>query len=228
MRQILLLHGAIGAADQLAPLAGALAELGSVNTLSFSGHGGKPLPEAFSIEAFADDVLHFLNEQGVAQSDLFGYSMGGYVSLYLARHAPERIGRVVTLATKFEWTPDIAAKESRMLAPETLAEKVPQFAQTLAHRHAPNDWKRVLQQTATMLHEMGARNPLSNEDFTAIEQQCLLLLGDRDKMVGLDETVNVYRLLPKAQMGVLPNTPHPIESLPVPTVALMMRRFLQG
>ena len=40
MKTILLLHGAIGAADQLQPLAQVLAAHYNVHTLSFSGHGG--------------------------------------------------------------------------------------------------------------------------------------------------------------------------------------------
>jgi esterase/lipase len=46
MKDILLLHGAIGAKDQLQPLADALKDRYIVHTLNFSGHGG----EAFAKE----------------------------------------------------------------------------------------------------------------------------------------------------------------------------------
>src|ERR1700746_915470 len=60
MQTILLLHGAIGAKDQLEPLEEKLKTNFIVHTLSFSGHGGEPMPEIFSIEHFAKDVLKYL------------------------------------------------------------------------------------------------------------------------------------------------------------------------
>ena len=45
------------------------------------------------------------------------------------------IQKVFTLATKFEWTPDIAQKEIKMLDAAKIAEKIPAFAQLLEKRH---------------------------------------------------------------------------------------------
>ena len=47
------------------------------------------------------------------------------------------------------------------------------------------------------------------------------MLGDRDKMVSLDETVAVYKSLPNAEMCVLPNTPHPLEQADTGLLTLM-------
>ena len=130
--------------------------------------------------------------------------MGGYVALYLAKHHPEKIESVITLATKFQWDNDIAAKEIKMLQPLVIEEKLPKFALQLAERHHPADWKMVLEKTADMLVEMGKQNPLQPTDFKSIQCPVLLMLGDRDKMVSLAETVEMYNLLASSQLAVLP------------------------
>ena len=93
MNSLLLLHGAIGAKDQLQPIAEQLKNTFDVHTLNFSGHGGEPMPSSFSIEQFAGDVLLFLKQNNISKTNIFGYSMGGYVALYLAKHHPDRLKR---------------------------------------------------------------------------------------------------------------------------------------
>src|SRR5262245_9692322 len=123
MQHIILLHGAIGAKDQLAPLVNELSSDFRVHYFSFTGHGGEPMPEEdFSIELFAKQLLNYLDTSKLEQAHLFGYSMGGYVAMYFARQYPERVIRLITLATKFEWNESIAAREVKMLDPMKLEE----------------------------------------------------------------------------------------------------------
>jgi pimeloyl-ACP methyl ester carboxylesterase len=159
--------------------------------------------------------------------NIFGYSMGGYVALYLAAHHPEAVDRIITLGTKYQWSPEIAAKETAMLNPVAIETKVPKFAAQLSQRHSPADWKIVLEKTASMLLEMGSRPPLQIADFSQIKNEVLLLLGDKDKMVTLQETAEVFRQLPNAQLGVLPNTSHPVEAADKEHLAFVIRKFLQ-
>jgi pimeloyl-ACP methyl ester carboxylesterase len=227
MQPILLLHGAIGAADQLSGLEEKLADSFAVHSINFSGHGGFPLTaENFSIKLFASEVIAFLDKKGINSIGIFGYSMGGYVAMYLAKYHPERINKIITLATKFNWDETIAANEIKMLNAKKIEEKLPQFAAILQKRHAPNDWKTLLEKTAAMLVEMGKDNPLKSSDYPVIQQPVLLMLGDRDKMVTLDETVDVYKNLAKAQLAILPNTSHPIEVVDSGRLVYEIRSFL--
>lgn len=227
MEPILLLHGAIGAPDQLQPLAEALSGRYEVHVVCFSGHGGKLLGNGkFSIELFAHDVLSYMEQKGLERVSVFGYSMGGYVAMYLARNYPERITRVVTLATKYHWDEATAAREVQNLNPEKIEQKIPAFADALRRRHAPLDWVSVLANTAQMMQDLGAGNTLSSADYPLITIPVLLLLGDRDKMVTLDETLAVYKALPASQLGILPATPHPIEQVDASFLAMMIWKFV--
>ena len=195
----------------------------------FSGHGSAAMPDGpFSIELFAADALQYMNERQIDKVCVFGYSMGGYVAMYLAKQYPEKISKVITLATKWHWDEDTAAKEIQMLNPEKIAHKLPAFAATLVQRHAPNDWKDVLQKTTEMMIALGKDNTLKVDDHAAINIPVLLMLGDRDKMVSLDETLAVYKTLPAAQLAVLPGTPHPIEQTDAALLAFYINRSVNS
>ena len=224
---LLLLHGAIGAADQLQPLAAGLQKDYTVHTLDFPGHGSRPFPDSpWSMARFSEDVLTYMDDRGIDQAAIFGYSMGGYVGMYLAAHHKERITKLVTLAAKFHWDPITAQKEIKNIDPEKIQEKVPAFAKALQQRHQPKDWKEVLTRTATLLVDLGNQPPLTSETFAAITTPSLVLLGDRDKMVTLEETLTVFKALTNAQLGILPGTPHPIEQVNTDLLACHLRHFL--
>lgn len=227
MKKILLLHGAAGSARQLDPLKQALAKDFEVYSINFSGHGGLETTAEFSIKLFAQDVLSWLKEKGIAKIVMFGYSMGGYVALYLAKHFPDTVDSVITLAAKLSWNEETAAKEVKMLQADVIEQKLPQFAAQLKESHYPGDWKNVLSLTGKMLVQLARSNPLSQEDFQQIESNVLLMIGDRDKMVTFEETVAAYKHLPNAQLSILPNTPHPIERVDVQLLSFLLNKFLK-
>ena len=227
MQPIILVHSAAGAMDQLAELENNLAHSLLVHRLNFSGHGGLPFAgELFSIQLFAEEVIRFLDKQEIESTHIFGYSMGGYVAMYLAKFHPHRVKKIITLATKFNWNETIAAKEINMLDPAVIEKKLPAFAGSLEKRHAPNNWKTVLEKTAAMLFEMGKDNPLKPGDLKDIQHETLLLLGDRDKMITAEETRDVYKMLHHAQMVILPDTPHPVEMVNTARLASEIRLFI--
>lgn len=226
MPHLLLLHGALGSAATLQPLREILAPHYAVHTLNFSGHGGEPLPEApFRIEQFAADVLRYLDQRDLSQVDVFGYSMGGYVALYLALYHPARIRSVFTLATKFAWSPETAAKEVKLLQPEKIQEKVPEFASMLASRHAPIDWQDVVLGTADMMQHLGQQPLLTADTLPKISARVRVSVGDRDHMVSVEETTWAYRLLPNGSLLVLPDTRHPLEMADTKRLLQEIRQF---
>jgi len=214
MSPVLLLHGALGATTQLDPLKQKLEETGrTVYVLNFSGHGGEPFHESFGIETFAEDVLTFLKENNLNQADIFGYSMGGYVAVWLALKYPERVGTIITLGTKFDWSPASAEKEVRKLNAKKILEKVPAFARILEHRHAPNDWKELLRKTREMMLSLGNQPLLTEENLKTIQHEVLICLGDQDDMADRSFSEQVAGWLPNGSFHFLRNTPHPIEKV---------------
>ena len=223
---LLILHGAIGASIQLKAVAESLSDYYTIHLPDLPGHGGSALAEEpFSIQLFATAVRSYIEEHQLQHLTIFGYSMGGYVAMYLAKDYPQFVDRIITLGTKFHWDEPTATKEIKMLNPELIATKVPAFAAVLEALHAPNDWKEILQRTADMMEEMGRDNPLKPSDYAAIKTNCLIMLGDRDKMVTFEETLSVYKQLPDAQMAVLPGTPHIIDQVNPSLIAYLIKNI---
>ena len=228
MEHLLLLHGAIGAKDQLQPLAEQLADRYNTHCINLTGHGGNSIPgDSFSIPLFATQVLSYLEENNIDKANVFGYSMGGYVAMYLAKNSPEKINKCITLATKYYWDETEAAKEVKKLDPAIIQQKIPAFAEQLKQRHAPQDWEAVLNKTAELLLNLGKNNALQLTDYPSVNIPVLLLLGDRDKMITLEETINVYKQLPSAEMAMLPGTPHPIEQVDGSLLKFLINKFLE-
>lgn len=212
MKAIILLHGAIGAKDQLEPLAKALSDLGyKTYSFSFSGHGQIPFEDDFGIEQFANELKMFIQKNNLVQPSIFGYSMGGYVALYLASQDPNLTGTIITLGTKFEWSPEIAAREIKMLDATTIKEKVPKFAAALQTRHG-NDWELLLKRTADMMIGLGNNNLLNLQTFSKVKSKVSIGLADGDTMVSVAETDNAASKIVGASRYTLESAKHPIET----------------
>ncbi|MGW8122734.1 alpha/beta fold hydrolase [Roseivirga echinicomitans] len=220
MKKLILLHGALGSADMFDGLAEKLKRDFQVYTFNFSGHGGAPVnKEGFGIEVFAEELQSFITKNKLKGADIFGYSMGGYVALYLAVTQPKLMGKIVTLGTKLMWTADDAEEETSRLNPETIKEKVPQYAALLKARHGSKQWKEVIWQTAGMMLELGDEPLLNTGNFPLITNQVTILLGADDTMVSKEESENVAGMLPKGKFISIPNMPHPLEKVDVGELA---------
>jgi len=227
MKKILLLHGAIGALDQLNPLKKELSGKFEVHSINFTGHGGGEIPrEPFSIEMFAGDIIGYIEKNNLEGIDIFGYSMGGYAALYAVFMKPSKLGKIFTLATKFEWSPEAAEREVKMLDSEKIKQKVPKFAEELAKRHGEDKWVKVLEKTGEMMLGLGRNNLLTGEVLGKVKNEVLVGVGDNDKMVSLEETIAAFRALPNAQLTVLPHTMHPIEMVELTRICSEINSFL--
>lgn len=225
MRNIILLHGAIGAADQLEALKKELASLGwQAHSFNFSGHGKTDFKDAFGIKQFSGELSEFIAEKKLSKPDVFGYSMGGYVALYLASQNRDLLGNISTLGTKFEWSPEIAQKEIKMLDAETIKEKVPKFAAALQNRHGDN-WETLLKRTAAMMTDLGNTNLLDENAFASISNKVLIGLADADTMVTAAETDHAAKSISGAQRFTLENAKHPIETIDVSKLARILGAF---
>lgn len=93
-----LIHGAGG--SHLAWPA-ALRRLPGASTyaLDLPGHGRSEGAGQESIEAYAADVVAFLDELAIERAVLIGHSMGGAIAQMIALSHPDRVDRLVLLAT---------------------------------------------------------------------------------------------------------------------------------
>ncbi len=82
----------------------ALATRFSFVTIDHRGHGrGLRSDHRFELEDAADDAAVLVESLGVAPVIAVGYSMGGPVSMLLARRHPHLVRGLVVQATALEW-----------------------------------------------------------------------------------------------------------------------------
>ena len=223
---MICLHGALGTAAQFDVLRPHFPANIPLVALQLPGHGGLPCNEAYSLPLFAASVLGALDEAQTAQTDLFGYSMGGYLALYLAWKHPERVRKVVLLNTKLDWSPETSAKMSGMFDAEKIALKAPQLADALSKAHAPTHWQTVAQYTAHFIQALGAGAGLPTAAFSQISAPVLVLRGALDTTVTAQECETVQALLPNGQYTEIPESKHALEQVDGAALAKVMLNWL--
>jgi len=102
---LLLLHGWTASADlQFFTAYEALAEHYSFVAVDHRGHGrGMRTVAPFVLEDVADDAAALLRILGIPSVITIGYSMGGPISMLLARRNPDLVAGVIVQATALEW-----------------------------------------------------------------------------------------------------------------------------
>lgn len=224
MLNLILLHGALGHSQIFESLTEKLSLYFTIHAPLFSGHGTSELPEdGISIEKYTNELKEFIESNNLNDVYIFGHSMGGYVALCYAAQHPERLNSVITLGTKFHWTEEEALKESKMLNPETIAEKVPKYAALLEAQHG-DKWKQLLHSIADLMVSLGKNPPLKN-NLSTINIPVQIMVGDQDNMVTLEESTHVFRSLPNARLAVLPDTKHPMDKVRTGLLFDLMKDF---
>jgi len=225
---LILLHGALGSSQSFENLKHLLAEDFNLIVPDLKWHGSRSSTFAgFKMQHLADDFEDILLKENIQSANVFGFSMGGYVALVLALKKPELFKKIMTLGTKLDWKAEQAEKETKMLNPEKIQEKVPQFAEHLKSLHGEN-WVNLCRQTANMMIDLGGSPILTTENIHAIDLPIRLCLGDQDHMVSLEETEAFSRSLLKGGMKVLPNSPHPIEKVDAKLLAQSVFEFFKN
>lgn len=225
---LLILHGALGCKEQFVSWANALSENFACHLLDFPGHGSRSADEAeFSIERFSKELVEYIELRKLQQPHVLGYSMGGYVALYAALCKEGCLGNIMTLATKFNWTPEASEKEAGYLVPERMLQKVPQLAEQLEQRHGSH-WKTVAERTANLMIGLGRDPLLTPQSMGSLKNKVKFCVGDRDKMVTVAETQAIFNSSVSGSLCVLPSTGHLPETMDLKRIAYEVQDLLPG
>lgn len=93
---LLLLHGNGESGDYFVHQMDEFARHFTVYAIDTRGHGQSPRGTApFTISQFADDLLDFMDGQGIEKAHILGFSDGGNIALTFALRHPGRVGRLV-------------------------------------------------------------------------------------------------------------------------------------
>ena len=172
--------------------------------VKLQGHGHTAdTDRAMTIETLAGDVVALLDHLGIAEADLFGFSLGGLVAYAVALGAPTRVGKLIVASA------DAHRPPGRESAPPG-DDRLPTPADYQAWRDAynavapdPAHFGDFAAKTSALVHEF----PGWTDELRSLQVPTLLIFGDRD-FSPLPDVVEMFELLPNAQLAVLPGTTH--------------------
>lgn len=226
MKDLILLHGALGHSNNFEPYESFLSKHFKVHKILFHGHGGTDIPvEGLSIASYVEQLHQYIEERKLKDVYIFGYSMGGYVALCYALKQTAKVLSVLTLATKLLWTVEGAGKEAKMLQPEVIESKVPKYAAQLMALHGENHWRSLIPATAGLMMRLAENSLLNNTTYQALNIPVQMMVGDKDMMVTIEETLEAVRCIPHANIAVLPETKHPIDMVRPELLTSLMKDF---
>ncbi len=225
MQNLILVHGALGTSKSWEHIVAHLEGHCNIFTINLPGHGESVEPmREYSLKYFGDYIANYADEKGLNDYILAGYSMGGYIGLYMAANHYKGMKKLYTIATKMLWDKAIANKEAMKLDYNILAEKAPQFLAMQQNLH-PNNWPDILTDTQHILKHIGL-NPISKEHLQAIQISVQMCVGSVDKMVTQEETIEAANHISNSSSMILEEQPHIIEKMDGGVVANSLRKFI--
>jgi pimeloyl-ACP methyl ester carboxylesterase len=204
-RPLVLLHGGLLTIDlSFGPLLEPLAASRQVIAVELQGHGHTAdTGRTMTIEALAADVIALLDHLGISEADLFGFSLGGLVAYAIALGAPARVGKLIVASADGHRPP---GRESAPLDEDRLPTQA-DFQEMrdayIAVAPDPAHFDQSAAKTEALVHEF----PGWTDELRSLRAPTLLIFGDRD-FSPLPDVVELFGLLPNAQLAVLPGTTH--------------------
>lgn len=224
---IVVLHGANSAASEMTPLTDVLRAYGIVHAPDLMGHGGRDIPGELSLREMAADVVGWMGRQGLTRAVIVGYSLGGTLALYLARHHPASVIGACGLAPKYVFDARTVEHWVHLVQPARLGRPGNPRTQQLVRAHAPRDWVEVARANERLFHALGREAPLADQDLAAIGVPVMLISSDRDPVVPWNEVLSLGRLVPGAKVAMFYGEAHPLAAVPVLAVARVLGPWIR-
>jgi pimeloyl-ACP methyl ester carboxylesterase len=188
------------------------------------GHTADIVDRPFSFEQSADDAAALLTHLKVKKADFFGYSNGGNISLQIAIRHPKRVRKLIVASAMFKR--DGLYPEFWESMKHATLESMPAELKEAYDRIAPHP-----EQLSTF-HDKCARRMLEfkdwrPEDIRSIDAPTMVMVADGD-IVRPEHAVEMFRLLPHAQLAVLPGTDHMTLVQRAEWQVSMIESFLDG
>jgi pimeloyl-ACP methyl ester carboxylesterase/tetratricopeptide (TPR) repeat protein len=216
---VILLHGFTDSWFSFSQVLPLLDQKYRVYTLDQRGHGQSDRPVGgYAMEQFAADVVAFMDAMKISQATIVGHSMGSFVAQHVAVEAPERVKRLVLMATATSvHTNELVQQLQREV--NALTDPVPQkfvhdFQVSTAFQPLSNEFfHTVLQESmklpAHVWREVMAEmmSPDAGVQLKKIKAPTLVLWGDKDFFPRSEQDALVSGL-PNAELKVYKDTGH--------------------
>ncbi|SFM38807.1 alpha/beta fold hydrolase [Marinobacter pelagius] len=250
-KPLILLHGLFGSLENLGGIARRLQDEWQIHALDERNHGSSPHTDTMDYPSMAEDVLAYMDAQGLDKASILGHSMGGKVAMQVALMAPERVDKVIVAdIAPVSYKPrhdaileglsslDLSAVRSRQDADKLLAEFVetPGVRQFLLKNleRVPSEeqtadgpmfrWRLNLP-VIDACYENLAKAPEGDGPFNG---PVLFLKGAESAYIQEKHRDQIMQLFPSAELRIIQDTGHWLHAEKADTFAALCRRFLES
>ena len=216
------------------------------------GHGltGPSEKRRYTVELFAEDLRGLLDALGLGPVALCGLSFGGMVAQAFAARYPERLSALIladtAVSTTLTWSDKL---QTYLLAPRWLmlptirllgVKRWVRFSFWLASRTRNADWfgadrevsnyvKGAMLEVATTEYVKlyGAIYSFRQQNLAEVSVPTLLLNGEKESKSVFTHTAQLERLLPHAEVAVVPGVGHTSNMENAAAFNALLREFLE-
>ena len=202
-KPLVLLHGAFGRATAYPALAKNRQQI----AVELQGHGHTAdIDRPLTFENMADDVAALLKHLKIEQADIFGYSMGGNVALAVAIRHPGLVGKVAINGSNYGKIQDAYEPATYEQFKNLPADFAPGMLKDPYDKVAPDpkQWPVLVAKIKKMGLEFKG---FARADMKSIKAPVLITQGDRDG-TRPEHAMEMFRLIPNAQLAVFPGGDH--------------------
>ena len=230
---LILLHSGGMSSAEWEPQQAALGQRFRVIAPDLPGHGESAMvAQTLSIGDCGRAVLALQDQLGIDKASLVGSSMGGAVALWLAVHYPQRVEKLVLF--RVSYTKNAATHSGTRDMADPAYWRSVGLERWLSRLHTPQGgpeaWQEVIKRVSQALDPATSDHNHSLDTLAQIPHSTLIVCGDRDPLVPLDQVLAMHQAIPHSGLWLLPYTTHvsATNTWRSDSFALEITRFVQG
>lgn len=227
---VVFLHGGVyGYIDEFSEVIRQVSKRRTVIAIATRGYGRSERgTHPLSHRQFAEDAALVITDifKSGEKVDVMGFSEGAITSYILASSHPELVRRLVAIGGPLGgYGGSIADLEGdEDLTPELMQQQVPDLvARRKGQMTHPEQWDALIRDLNAMYHKLVY---VKQDEIRAIKAPTLIMAGDKDP-TRLEHLAEIFRLLPDAQLAIVPGCGHVIFRCKPDLSIKLMSDFLQ-
>jgi pimeloyl-ACP methyl ester carboxylesterase len=196
---LIMLHGYSLFSQSWLPYVENYKEDYQVYLIDLTGHGkSEAFKSSLNIASVGEDLNALLDYLKLDSIKAIGFSFGGDVLYQLALNHPSNLKSMITIGAVGTWS----------------VNDFPDYLETFIFENiADFPWLRTFHSSDTKIKGILSEFKnytvsLSDEELKSIQPEVLIMLGDDDIGIPLEEVARVRRFLPNSDLWILPNVSH--------------------
>lgn len=232
-KSLIFLHGAMATGQVWRPYVPILSNDFSIILPDIRGHGKSENPgKKIDLHMIGDDIVALIDALKLNKPYLCGWSMGGDVCLDIGMRYPDYVSGLIVggVTLRISETYYASLKAMGLEGPgrinfEQAEKSIPQLIDLWKTEHvqSPLHWKELLTQLS---FEMINPTVPAEDDLKQITMPMLIVWGDRVQFLPVEDAIDAYRLIPSAQLAVVPNADHFVTRTKVVVFAELVKAFI--